>query len=386
MQKLAILIDYENFPCPPEGLNRLFADFSQRGTLAVKRAYADWLKFPSARQLLLANQVDMIELPGATKGKNSADIRLVVDAMEFVFTKPHISTFVVVSGDTDFLPLLSRLREHNKQTIVVSRTKNLHAYLRTHCDEFINGDVYLANASNKSISPAIGKTIAKATCSPIPKPVQPKVLSPTSEQVQQIQELILLVWQCHGFELPLNVSILGSLLKKSNPSLNWKDYGFKALQPLVAHLVTKGFLRIELTNGSRNRIYLVHEPKGLSLTANREITNKEITEFQARSDTRNDDVTEVETELVSLIRDLLQDRMPWEQLREKLTQIRPVLLKDLHSEDAFLKQLQSLDAGGLIDLQYDANQKTYFVSMQQTRRSLPCPSETSPVWTQPELF
>ena len=381
MQKFAILIDYENFPCPPDGLVRFLADFSQRGSMAVKRAYADWVRFPAIRQLLLANRVEMIELPCASKGKNSADIRLVVDAMELLFTKPHISTFVIVSGDADFLPLLSRLKEHNKQTIVVSRTKNMNSYLRTHCDEFISGDVYLAKSSSKPISPAISKAIGNTTRTPIPVQVQPKVLSPTPEQVQQIQELILLVWQCHGVELPLNVSILGSLLKKSNPGLNWKDYGFKALQPLVAHLVTRGFLRIELTNGSRNRIYLVHEPKGLSVIANTEAST-----FQTRSDTSNDKESDHETELVSLMRDLIQDRIRWDQLQEKLTKNRPELLKDRQSEDAFLKQLQSLDASGCIDLQYDANQKTYFVSLPQNRRSLPCPSDSSPVWTQPELF
>ena len=373
MQKLAILIDYENFPCPPEGLNRLFTDFSQRGTLAVKRAYADWLKFPSARQLLLANQVEMIELPGATKGKNSADIRLVVDAMEFVFTKPHISTFVVVSGDTDFLPLLSRLREHNKQTIVVSRTKNLHAYLRTHCDEFINGDVYLTNAPSKAI------------CSPPPSRVGPKtqskIQSPTLEQERQIQELIVKAWQSYGLGQPLNLSALGMQLRRAKPDLNWKDYGFKALQPLVAHLVTMGFLRIELTNGSINRIYLVHASKVLSA-----IAKTETYEFQPRSDTKNDEASEHETDLVSLMRDIIQDRMRWDQLLEKLTQNRPELMREMQSEDAFLKQLQSLDARGFIDLQFDANQKTYFVALPQPSRPLPCPCETSAVWTQPELF
>lgn len=373
MQKLAILIDYENFPCPPEGLNRLFADFSQRGTLAVKRAYADWLKFPSARQLLLANQVEMIELPGATKGKNSADIRLVVDAMEFVFTKPHISTFVVVSGDTDFLPLLSRLREHNKQTIVVSRTKNLHAYLRTHCDEFVDGDLYLTNAPSKAI------------CSPPPSRVepktQPKIQSPTLEQEGQIQELIVKAWQSYGLEQPFNLSELSMQLRREKPDLNWKDYGFKALKPLVAHLVTMGFLRIELTNGSINRIYLVHGARGLSA-----IAKTETYEFQPRSDTRNDEQPEQETDLISLMRDSIRDRMRCDQLLEKLTQNRPDLLRDRQNEDAFLKQLQSLDASGDIDLQYDALQKTYFVALPQPRRSLPCPSDSSPVWTQPELF
>ena len=102
MQKIAVLIVYENFSCPPEGLQRFIADFSNRGALVVKRAYTDWVRFSGFRQLLLANQVELIELPCASKGKNIADIRLVVDAMELVFTKPYINTYLIASADADF--------------------------------------------------------------------------------------------------------------------------------------------------------------------------------------------------------------------------------------------------------------------------------------------
>ncbi len=86
------------------------------GDIVWKRAYADWVKLAGYRQHLLACQIEMIELACASKGKNSADIRLVVDAMELLFTKPHITTFVILSADSDFLPLLNRLREQNKRT------------------------------------------------------------------------------------------------------------------------------------------------------------------------------------------------------------------------------------------------------------------------------
>ena len=378
MQKFAILIDYENFPCPPEGLKRLLADFSQRGALAVKRAYADWVRLSGYRQFLLANQVEMIELPCASRGKNSADIRLVVDAMELVFTKPHITTFVIASADADFLPLLSRLREYNKQTIVVARTRDLHTYMQTHCDEFINGDVYLS------------KVLNKASSTPIPSRVEPKIQSPTSEQVRQIQELILEAWQSHGVERPLDLAGLGSQLKRSNTGLDWKDYGFKALQPLVAYLVTNGFLRIELTSGSRNRIYLAHPSNSLQGSAESEATT-----FHAGSNImRTSGVAVQEVELVSLMKKIIHDSMRWDDLRERLTQIRPSLMRDHQSEDAFLKLLQSLEAQGRIDIQYDAIQKTYFVSLIPTDRSVPSPqsdleantNDNAPVWTQSELF
>lgn len=378
MQKFAILIDYENFPCPPDGLKRLLADFSQRGALAVKRAYADWVRLSGYRQFLLANQIEMIELPCASRGKNSADIRLVVDAMELVFTKPHISTFVIASADADFLPLLSRLREYNKHTIVVARTRDLHTYMRTHCDEFINGDVYLS------------KACGKASSNPIPSRAQPKIQSPTSEQVRQIQELMLDAWQSHGVERPLDLAGLGSQLKRSKPGLDWKDYGFKALQPLVAYLVTNGFLRIELTNGSRNRIYLAQSSNSLPGPAKTEAATFDV----GSNIMRTPDVAVQEAELVSLMKEISHAPMRWDVLRERLRQIRPSLLRDNQSEDAFLKVLQSSEARGEIDMQYDSIQKTYFVSLMPTDRSMPSPQgdteanteDNAPVWTQPELF
>lgn len=368
MQKFAILIDYENFPCPPEGLTRLLADFSRRGTMVVKRAYADWVRFPVARQLLLANQVEMIELPCASKGKNSADIRLVVDAMELLFTKPHISAFVIVSGDADFLPLLSRLRENNKQTIVVARTRNLHAYMRTHCDEFIDGDGYLANTSSKPSSAAV------------PMRVESKLQLPTPEQVRQIQELIVRAWQSHGLEQPLDLPRLGSELKKLDEEVDWKVYGFKSLQPLVAYLVTKGFLRIELRKWSSNQIFLNRPFSGLNLPS------KTVTSTFQVGDMKTDDVEGHEAALVALMKDIIHNRIRWDLLLSILTQIRPHLLRDMQSEDLFLKQMQSLDARGKIDLQYDANEETYFVSLPLSKRMSQRPVETSSAWTQPELF
>jgi len=382
MEKFAILIDYENFPCPPEGLARFLADFSQRGALAVKRAYADWARLSSQRQLLLANQVEMIGLTCAAKGKNSADIRLVVDAMELVFTKPHISTFVIASGDADFLPLLSRLREYNKQTIVVAKARNLHTYMQTHCHEFINGDDYLSKPGSKAVSSLAPSRV-------VPKIPSIKIPSPTSEQERQIRELILEVWQSYGVEQPLDLSGLGSRLRRSRPELDWKDYGFKTLQPLVAYLVTIGFLRIELTNGSSNRIYLADPLSGLCGTSDAETSTLRIGSILVI-----EDFEALEVELVSLTKKIVHERIPWNVLQERLTQMHPSLLKDMQSEDTFLKLLQSLDARGKIDLQFDTVQKTYFVSSISTDQVFAYPqgyseanaSKNSPMWTQPKLF
>jgi len=377
MHKIALLIDYENFSCPPEGLERFISDCSQRGMVVVKRAYADWVKCAGHRIPLLASQVEMIELPYASKGKNSADIRLVIDAMELVFTKPHIDTFVIASGDADFLPLLSRLREYDKRTIVVASSGRSHAYMQTHCDEFVNGDVYL-NIRRKPTS-------SKPASLPVsPKSIAQKIQEPTAQQVRQIKALFVEVWRDQGMEQPFNLAALGYQIKKTNAELNWKEYGFESLKPLVAYLVTVGFLRIELANGSNDRIYLVRPSNGVQPNGTCGETGGQ-------------------AELVSMLMSLIKERIRWDTLRKMLVHLRPKLLQDYQNDDEFLKLLQSLDAHGSLDLEYDPSHATYYVTSARIDRLAPGlhkgfttvhtesnlatnQGEPDTEWTQPGLF
>jgi len=378
MQKIAFLIDYENFTCSPDGLERIFVDFSKRGPLVVKRAYADWVRFAGYRQHLLANQVEMIELACASKGKNSADIRLVVDAMELLFTRPYINTFVVASADADFLPLLSRLKEYNKNTIVVASPSNTQAYMRTHCDEFIDGDIYLSRGKAKP------KTIA------LPSPALPKLHAPTHGQIMEIQSRILDVWRVQGLDRPFELAVLGYQMKKRYPGMNWTDYGFKGLKPMVAFLVTHGLLRIELTKGSMERIYL-RQPANHAFQNEVAATGLQET-VQAQT---QGDPSKTEAEIASLIQSQVRERVRWDYLRNIFRLLRPKLFSDIKSDDAFLKLLQSLDAARVIELTYEPSQATYYVSPSQSDLCLPgipidsvtsSPPELTTIWKQPKLF
>lgn len=405
MSSLAILIDYENFGCPPEGLSQFIADFSKRGTIVVKRAYADWVKCAPHRHQLLANQVEMIELPCSSKGKNSVDIRLVVDAMELVFTKPFIDCFVIASADADFLPLLSRLREYNKRTIVVSDQANAHRYMKTHCDEFVNGNVYLASGrkaiklttSPRSESQKLTPPKAVSTVIHPPASMAAKSRVPALDQLGAIQTLLIGAWQTVGFERPFNLSALGIQLKKLNSGLDWKDYGFKSLKSMVAQMVTMGLLRIELTNGSDERIFFVNRDSkmpsapGTALDASALGSNQKIA-----------NQAEGERELVSVMQSQVNDCIRWDNLRTLLRQVRPSRLWELQSDEVFMKLLQSMEAKGLIELRYDPLQKTYHVARLLENRSSTIHSgdvdsneviapevnakPQSTAWTQPGLF
>lgn len=110
-----------------------------RGRLIVKKAYADWAG-PLAiyRKQMLEDSIELTEVPSQYSGKNSADIKLTVDALEIALSKNYIDTFVIISGDSDFAPLLSMLREHNKYVIVIGNKENLSALLKGYCDELKN--------------------------------------------------------------------------------------------------------------------------------------------------------------------------------------------------------------------------------------------------------
>ena len=138
LRNIALFIDFENFGQHDTFDTRKLVDkLKERGRLIIKRAYADWGRFSSAKRSMLENSVDLIEMPSRTKGKNAADIRLVVDALETAITKDYVDTIVVVSGDSDYTPLISKLREYNKYVIVIGGRQQTSRLLVGYCDELI---------------------------------------------------------------------------------------------------------------------------------------------------------------------------------------------------------------------------------------------------------
>ena len=136
---MAVFIDFENFGQQESFDSKLLLDtLKEKGRLIVKRAYADWGQFAKYKRQLLENSVELIELPTyGGRGKNAADIKLVVDALETAITKPHIDSFVVVSGDSDYTPLISKLREYDKRVIVIGHKGKISGLLMGCCDELI---------------------------------------------------------------------------------------------------------------------------------------------------------------------------------------------------------------------------------------------------------
>jgi len=143
--KIALFIDFENIAIGVTDakykkfeVNLLLERLLEKGKIVVKRAYSDWDKFPDYKRELHEAAIELIEIPGRVySGKNSADIRMVVDAMDMAWSKDHINIFVVASGDSDFSPLVSKLKENDKHVIGVGVKNSSSDLLIDNCDEFI---------------------------------------------------------------------------------------------------------------------------------------------------------------------------------------------------------------------------------------------------------
>src|SRR5438045_4131503 len=141
---LAVFFDFENIGIGLNHrrdrfeINKVVERLVEKGKVVAKKAYADWSRFAQYTAPLHEAAIELIEIPrrGQT-GKNSADIRLVVDAMDLAYSKEHIDTFVIVSGDSDFSPLVSKLKENGKHVIGLGMQESTSDLLRDNCDEFI---------------------------------------------------------------------------------------------------------------------------------------------------------------------------------------------------------------------------------------------------------
>src|SRR6266481_7104601 len=141
---LAVFIDFENLALGFQNrrdrfdIARVLERLVEKGKVVVKKAYADWSRFGQYTQAMHEAAIELIEIPKRMQtGKNSADIRLVVDAIDMAYAKEHITTFVIVSGDSDFSPLVSKLKENGKHVIGLGMKGSTSELLRDNCDEFI---------------------------------------------------------------------------------------------------------------------------------------------------------------------------------------------------------------------------------------------------------
>ncbi|HEX5202821.1 NYN domain-containing protein [Paractinoplanes rhizophilus] len=247
-ERIALFIDYENLAISArEHLGTAFelrpvADaLAERGRVVVRRAYADWSFFDADRRMLTRSHVELIDMPqrlGASR-KNAADIKMVVDALEVAFERNYISTFVLCTGDSDFTPLVHKLRELNKRVIGVGVEKSTSALLPPACDEFLYYDRL------EGVLPVVA-----------PEALEPEAVEPEAVEAPPVRDenaLSGLVAQTvAGLQSsssgPVTASTLKRTLLRKDPTFNEADYGFRAFGELLRHLA--GINVVELVPGS----------------------------------------------------------------------------------------------------------------------------------------
>ncbi len=231
-QTLAVFFDFENIGIGLNlrrdrfDINRVLERLVEKGKIVVKKAYADWSRFAQYTNPLHEAAIELIEIPRrAVTGKNSADIRLCVDAMDLAYSKDHIDTFVIVSGDSDFSPLVSKLKELGKDVIGLGLAEATSDLLRDNCDEFI----YYDDLGKKStgVMPALSKALPEAK--------------------QKVFELLmesLLALRRENKEV-LWSSMIKDTMKRKKPSFNEGYHGYRTFSELLEDAKQNGLLELE---------------------------------------------------------------------------------------------------------------------------------------------
>jgi uncharacterized LabA/DUF88 family protein len=265
-ERIALFLDYENLAIGArEALGRQAFDFrpiadalAERGRVVVRRAYADWSSFDDDRRMLTRHQVELIEIPqrmGASR-KNAADIKMAVDAIELCFERDYVTTFVLGTGDSDFTPLVHKLRELNRRVIGVGIEASTSALLPPACDEF------LFYERLEGVEPARPRA-ARPARRPAPKPVDETLVDrPIVVAVDDPDVGVLVTQTLAGLERSTNGPVLASSLKRTilrkDPTFNEANFGFRGFGELLRHVAERGV--VELSAGSAQGDPEVHFP------------------------------------------------------------------------------------------------------------------------------
>ena len=249
---LALFCDFENVALgvrdakiPKFDMKLVLERLLLKGSIVVKKAYCDWERYKEFKPTMHEAAFELIEIPHTRQtGKNSADIRMVVDALDLCYTKEHIDTFVIISGDSDFSPLVSKLRENAKTVIGVGVKNSTSELLMNNCDEFIfYDDLVRARTSTGSRrqraakqKSAVEKKAAKAPASGKDADRRDEAIDLVSETAEALfAEGVERVWG----------SMVKQTLKRRRPGFNETFYGFRSFSELLEEAEDRGVLDLE---------------------------------------------------------------------------------------------------------------------------------------------
>ncbi len=254
---MAVFLDLENIALgakearfPRFDITLVIERLLLRGHIVVKKAYCDFDRYKEFKRDLHEAAFELIEIPHVRQsGKNSADIRMVVDALDLCYTKQHLDTFVILSGDSDFSPLVSKLRENAKKVIGMGVKNSSSDLFINNCDQFVYYDDLVRD-----------KPAAAPRRKPEPRPASAgarKSGGPTLEQaLEQVTATLAAIESERGKDFRINGSMMKQTMQRRNPGFNERAHGFKSFRDLLKVAEQNGILKIEIDEKSRD--YRVH--------------------------------------------------------------------------------------------------------------------------------
>ncbi|OHB65794.1 MAG: hypothetical protein A2V70_04140 [Planctomycetes bacterium RBG_13_63_9] len=246
---IAVFVDFENLAIGVRKMKPgkfqiqlVLKRLLEKGRLVYKRAYCDWSNYQDALNEFHAQGIEMIDIPQSkVSGKNSADIRMVVDALDLCYSKQHIDVFALISGDSDFSPLVSKLKENNKRVIGCGAKSSTSDLLIANCDEFIYYDDLIRAAKKAGTASKKGQTDE----------------GKKQEAIERVLEVLPSAEQDYD---PLWGSTLKQAIRRVHPGFNEGYYGYRSFSDLLEELKAKGLIELEYDDSRGN--YKVRRKKG----------------------------------------------------------------------------------------------------------------------------
>jgi uncharacterized protein (TIGR00288 family) len=243
---MAVFLDLENIALgardakyPSFDIVKVLERLLLKGHIVVKKAYCDFERYKDFKRGLHEAAFELIEIPHVRQsGKNSADIRMVVDALDLCYTKGHVDTFVIISGDSDFSPLVSKLRENAKTVIGIGVKNSTSDLFLNNCDEFIYYDDLVRKEPSRRRNSAAGAASRTASAPPENKGADP------SEAFDLVVETLEAVAEERGESEAIWGSMIKQAIKRRHPGFNERFYGFRSFNDLLADAEKRGLLTL----------------------------------------------------------------------------------------------------------------------------------------------
>ncbi|HRU04430.1 MAG TPA: NYN domain-containing protein [Candidatus Brocadiia bacterium] len=248
---MAVFCDFENIALGVRDANYAKFDIGKvlerlllKGNIVVKKAYCDWERYAGFKAAMHEAAFELIEIPHVRQsGKNSADIRMVVDALDLCYTKEHVDTFVIVSGDSDFSPLVSKLRENNKMVIGCGVKNSSSDLLIAGCDEFI----YYDDIVKRDLPRQRAREARNASRGG--QAQKSKVAASPQDKKNEAWDLLVETYEAlreeRGEEEKIWGSMIKQTLKRRKPGFSESYYGFRSFGEMLEEAGAKGILKLE---------------------------------------------------------------------------------------------------------------------------------------------